>query len=125
MATKDEDVAFYHQHKDDDAIWGKASRRDQPRQRETLTATITVRFSAEEAGAIRRLSQAQQKSYSDVVREAVRTYTQPMFSVKGGVLTASFAQPPLQRKPLEVEVGGNLLDVPHRHRGLAAGRSGR
>jgi len=44
MAAKDEDVVFYHQHKDDDDTWGKASQRDQPRRRETLTATITVRF---------------------------------------------------------------------------------
>jgi hypothetical protein len=90
MAAKDEDVVFYHQHKDDDDTWGKASQRDQPRRRETLTATITVRFSAEEAGAIRRLSQAKRMSYSDVIREAVRRYTQPAFSVEVGVITASF-----------------------------------
>jgi len=36
MAAKDEDVVFYHQHKDDDDTWGKASQRDQPRRRETL-----------------------------------------------------------------------------------------
>ncbi len=95
MAAKDEDVVFYHQHKDDDDTWGKASQRDQPRRRETLTATITVRFSAEEAGAIRRLSQAKRMSYSDVIREAVRRYTQPAFSVEVGVITASFV--PAQR----------------------------
>jgi len=126
MAAKDEDVAFYHEHKDDDDIWGKASQRDQPRRRETLTATITVRFSAEEAGTIRRLSQATQKSYSDVVREAVRNYTQPTFTVEGSVLTASFAQPPLELPSRRVNLGGNLgIGVENCHRGLVVDRQAR
>jgi hypothetical protein len=119
MAAKDEDVAFYHQHKDDDDVWGTASQRDQPRRRETLTATITVRFSAEEAAAIRRLSQAKRMSYSDVVRDAVRNYTQPAFSVEVGVFTASFARPTFQSRRPVVELGGNLLDVQNSRRGLA------
>ena len=100
--------------------WGEPERRDPPRQRDTLTATITVRFSAEEAAAIRRLSQAEHISYSEVLRKALQNYTRPMFLIEAGTITASFAQPTSSAARPPVELGGNLPSVENSHRGLAA-----
>jgi hypothetical protein len=43
-----------------------------------LATTITVRFPAEEAALIRRMAKETGASYSDIVRDAVRAYKQPV-----------------------------------------------
>jgi hypothetical protein len=52
---------FYREHKDDPEIWGEpeedvAEEDTPPTRRGGLSASITVRFSPEEASATRRLS---------------------------------------------------------------------
>lgn len=75
--NEQERAAFYQEHRDDADVWGKAEPRDQPRLRRTLSATITVRFSPEEAEAIRRMAAERDLSYSDIVRAAVKAYADP------------------------------------------------
>jgi hypothetical protein len=68
-------AAFYEQHKDNPAeIWGEPEVGPPPGRRRPLSATITVRFSPEEATAIRELAKELGVSYSDIVRRAVRKF---------------------------------------------------
>lgn len=86
------DEQFYHDHRDDPEVWGEP---EEPRRRERragagLAATITVRFSAEEAAIIRRLAKEANLTYSEVVRKAVQHYTQPRFTIQDGVVQQPF-----------------------------------
>jgi hypothetical protein len=67
-------AAFYQLHKDDPEVWGDAEEGPPPVRRGGLSATITVRFSPEEASAMREVAQELDVSYSEVVRRAVRKF---------------------------------------------------
>ena len=90
--NQDQDIAFYHEHKDDPDIWGEPEERPQTKHRRGLGATITVRFSVEEAEAIRRMAKAAGATYSDIVRQAVQSYTQPRFTIEEGMVYRPFLQ---------------------------------
>jgi len=112
--TEQEWAEYYDNHRDDPGIWGKGVR-SAPRKERTLSATVTVRFSPEEAELIRHLAKERESTYSDIVRAAVREYTQPRMSFQQGVVTSIF-QPPV--------TSGVQPDVPfspelHSTRGLA------
>lgn len=111
MANERDETTFYKAHKDDPDVWGDGEKFDAPRQRKGLSATITVRFASEEADAIRRLAQAKHVFYSDIVREAVKAYTHPRFSVeittKREIVTHVYNQQ-VSEAGETVEVGGEL-----------------
>ncbi len=67
-------ATFYQDHKDDPEIWGEPEEEAPRTSKAGLSATISVRFSAEEAAAIRELAQELNLSYSEVVRRAVRKF---------------------------------------------------
>ena len=69
------DAAYYQAHKDDLDLWGEPDHVA-TRQAQGLGATITVRFSPEDAANIRRVAKELGLSYSQVVRQAVRYFTQ-------------------------------------------------
>lgn len=80
MSEEKDWAAFYRQHKDDPEIWGEPEEGSPAtRRRGRLSATITVRFSPEEASGIRELAKELGASYSDVVRRAVREFIHPRF----------------------------------------------
>ena len=84
--SKEKDWAtFYEQHKDNPDIWGEPVQGPPPTRSRGLSATITVRFSPEEASEIRELAKELGVSYSDIVREAVQRFVHPQFmtSTKG------------------------------------------
>jgi len=72
-----ERAAFYEQHRDDTGLWGEPAELPATKHRRGLGSTITVRFSAEEAGNIRRVAGERGVTYSEVVRDAVNVYTWP------------------------------------------------
>ena len=73
MSEKDW-AKFYQEHKDDPEVWGEPEEDVSPARRGGLTTTITVRFSPEEASAIREVAQELDVSYSEIVRRAVRKF---------------------------------------------------
>jgi len=75
---------FYREHKDDPDIWGEPEEGSPPARRGGLSATITVRFSPEEASAIRGLAQELDLSYSEIVRRAVRKFVHTRLAVGEG-----------------------------------------
>jgi hypothetical protein len=78
MGRKGDAAAYYEAHKDDPDLWEEVpTPPPAERRRKGLAATITVRFSVEEAEAIRRVAQERALSYSQVVREAVARFTRP------------------------------------------------
>lgn len=89
--NEQERAAFYQAHKDDPTIWGDAKERDKPHRRKSLSATITVRFSAEEADLIRRMAEERSASYSDIIREAIKAYAEPSHPIIGGSLSQEYS----------------------------------
>jgi hypothetical protein len=85
-----EDRAAYHRAHRDSEQWEEASPPDHASRRRNLAATVTVRFAASDAEAIRALAKRRNVGYSDIVREAVRAYVHPQFrfdaSQSGGML---------------------------------------
>src|ERR687890_1403213 len=78
-------AAFYEQHKDNPAeIWGEPEQEPPSAHRRSLSTTITVRFSPEEASAIRGLAQELNISYSEIVRRAVRKFVHSRLVVGEG-----------------------------------------
>jgi hypothetical protein len=75
---------FYQDHKDDPEVWGEPEEDAPPVRKGGLSATITVRFSSEEASAIRGLAQELDLSYSEIVRRAVRKYVHTRLAVGEG-----------------------------------------
>jgi hypothetical protein len=65
---------FYQEHKDDPEVWGEPEEDKPPTRKGGLSATISVRFSPEEAAAIREVAQELDVPYSEVVRRAVRKF---------------------------------------------------
>lgn len=109
MANERELAAYYREHKDDPDLWGEGEGPDVPRERKKLSATITVRFSPDEANLIRQVAQSKGLSYSDVVRAAVREYTQPRLSVESGVMTQFYGWTKQHLGQAgEVTLGGDL-----------------
>ncbi len=76
-------AAYYQQHKDDPEIWGEPEEDAPPARRGGLSATITVRFSPEEASDIRALAQEFDVPYSEIVRRAVRKFVYSRLAVGG------------------------------------------
>jgi len=74
MSEERDKAAFYQQHKDDPEVWGEPEENAPSTRRGGLSATITVRFSPEEASAIRGLAQELAVPYSEIVRRAVRKF---------------------------------------------------
>ncbi len=74
MSEEKDRAAFYERYKDDPDMWGEPEKTTPSVRRGGLSATITVRFSPEEASAIRGLAKELGVSYSDVVRRAVRKF---------------------------------------------------
>lgn len=74
-------AAFYQQHKDDPEVWGEPEENAPPTRRSGLSATITARFSPEEASAIRELAQEIGVPYSEIVRRAVRKFVHSRLAV--------------------------------------------
>jgi hypothetical protein len=77
---------FYQDHKDDPEVWGEPEEDAPPVRKGGLSATITVRFSSEEASAIRGLAQELDLSYSEIVRRAVRNFVHTRLAVGEGAL---------------------------------------
>jgi hypothetical protein len=67
---------FYQEHKDDPDVWGEPEEDAPPARKGGLSATISVRFSPEEAAAIREVAQELDVPYSEIVRRAVRKFVQ-------------------------------------------------
>ncbi len=74
MSEEKDWAKFYQEHKDDRRVWGEPEEDAPPTRRGGLSATITVRFSPQEASAIRGLARELDVSYSEVVRRAVRKF---------------------------------------------------
>ncbi len=92
-------AAFYQQHKDDPDVWGHPEKTAPRRASRGLSATITVRFSPEEAALIRRRAKETGLTYSDVVRNAVSAYDQPRLQLQSGVTTFSMNYSPSSGVP--------------------------
>jgi hypothetical protein len=84
MSEERDKAAFYQQHKDDPEVWGEREADTPVVRRGGLSATITVRFSPEEASAIRGLAQELNISYSEIVRRAVRKLVHSRLAVAEG-----------------------------------------
>ena len=67
---------FYQEHRDDPDMWGEPEEGARAAPKSGLSATITVRFSSEEASEVRRWAKKLDLSYSTLVRTAVRTFIQ-------------------------------------------------
>jgi hypothetical protein len=75
MSEKDW-AKFYREHKDDPEIWGEPEEDTPPPRSGGLSATITVRFSPDEATELRELAEEMGATYSEIVRLAVRKFVQ-------------------------------------------------
>jgi hypothetical protein len=85
MSEERDKAAFYQQHKDDPDVWGEPEVDTPVVRRGGLSATITVRFSPEDASAIRHLAQELDVPYSEIVRRAVRKFIHFRLAVREGV----------------------------------------
>lgn len=65
---------FYQEHRDDPEVWGEPEEDVPPVRKSGLSATISVRFSPEEAAAIKNVAQELDVPYSEIVRRAVRKF---------------------------------------------------
>jgi len=108
MTRETPDPAFYAAHKDDPELWGEPEEPPQPPRRANLAATITVRFTPEEADAIRRLAREAGLTYSEVVRKAVQAFTQPRYTMQHGTIYPPFPQPSDIRREAEQVVETTL-----------------
>lgn len=77
----------YQEHKDDEELWGDEDSGPATPRRTGLGATITVRFPEEDAELIRALAKRTGVPYSQIVREAVRTFVRPRFTIDYDVLS--------------------------------------
>jgi hypothetical protein len=74
--TEQELAAYYYAHRDDPDEWEDpqpAPRRGPGRPSKGLSATITVRFTPDEAAIIYRVADEEKTTLSEVVRAAVRS----------------------------------------------------
>jgi hypothetical protein len=84
MSEERDWAKFYREHKDDPDMWGEPEEGPAPTRRGGLSVTITVRFSPEEASAIRGLAQELNISYSEIVRRAVGKFVHSRLAVGEG-----------------------------------------
>ncbi len=84
-----ERAAFYQAHKDDSNVWGEDETSEAGAPRRPLGATITVRLSSEDAELLRRAARDLDVSYSDVVRQALKAYLSPRYTVEAGTGTSN------------------------------------
>lgn len=82
MSEEQNRARFYQQHKDDPQVWGEPEEGTPPVRRRGLSATITVRFSPEEASEIKKWAQKLDISYSAVVRSAVRAFVRNAYMIE-------------------------------------------
>lgn len=76
------------------------------------SVVMTVRFTSEEADLVRAVAQKRSMSSSDLIREAVKEYTQPRFLAQRGTVQSVYAPPQsVVTRPESVRVGGNLGTV--------------
>ena len=79
--NEEELATYYEQHKDDPEIWGEPEEGPvSPKQ--GLGATITVRFTAAEAAAIRDLAKRRAMTYSQLIRSALNDLLQPSVELR-------------------------------------------
>jgi len=77
-------AAFHEMHIDDPEYLGVPLPERAERGSEGSKGTMmTVRFPADEAELIRRLSRETGQSYSEVIREAVRRFARPQLEIHG------------------------------------------
>ncbi len=86
------DAAYYQQHRNDPDVWGDPEESGEPPRRSGLTATITVRFSAEEAETIRRMARETGMTYSEIIRKAVDALSRPQFVIREGYVSQILSQ---------------------------------
>jgi hypothetical protein len=85
MSEERDKAAFYQQHKDDPDVWGEPEQGPPSEHRRPLSAIITVRFSPEDASAIRNVAQELDVPYSEIVRRAVRKFVHFRLAVREDV----------------------------------------
>lgn len=88
-------ASYYQENKDDLEVWGEPEEDVSAPRSGGLNATITVRFSSEEAADLRELARELDASYSEIVRLAVRKFVH--FRLAAG-----------ETKPVVSEVGHDL-----------------
>ena len=93
MNDEKDDAAFYEAHKSDPAVWGEPVEEPEPLRRGGMGATITVRFPADEAEAIRHRAKEAGLTYSEVVRHAVSAYLRPRFTLEQGHANIAYSYP--------------------------------
>lgn len=93
MKHDGQDAAYYEANKDNPDLWGDPDEPTPTKRRSGLAASITVRFSEDEAEAIRRLAQETHMTYSEIVRKAVLVFTRPRFTIENGLVFNPFNQP--------------------------------
>ncbi len=102
MNEERDKATFYREHKDDPEMWGEPETDTAPAPRRALSATITVRFSPEEASEIRELAKKLGISYSEIIRRAVQEFVHPHAMTKyitsGGLLLDDPEPPQPKRK---------------------------
>jgi hypothetical protein len=75
MNADGDDASFYQHHKEDPELWGEPEESSSMPP-DHLVVSITVRFPADEAALLRRCAREAGLPYSEVVRRAVRQFTQ-------------------------------------------------
>jgi hypothetical protein len=118
MNEEEELARYYEEHGSDPDLWGPPEAGRTSHKRGQMAATITVRFPAEEANLIRETAKRTGRSYSDVIRQAVRNFASPQIDiVPGSNVRAMFGEPP---PPPRLIIGLKLHDQPDRtHTGTA------
>lgn len=86
------DAAYYQQHRNDPDVWSDPEESGEPPRRRGLTATITVRFSAEEAETIRRMARETGMTYSEIIRKAIDALSRPQFVIREGYVSQTLSQ---------------------------------
>jgi len=94
--TEEERAEYYDQMGDDAGVWGEIEEAchapTEVGKRGGLSTTVTVRFAPEDAAKLRELSERLQRTYSDVVREAVRRLIEPTFAIDVTTVTYNVTQ---------------------------------
>lgn len=73
-----EEAAYFQAHKDDPEDWNGPIEAPVVAPRDGLAISVTVRFSPEEANALRHTARQERKTFSQIVREAVHNHTHPV-----------------------------------------------
>ena len=87
--NEEELAAYYEQQKDDPDVWEEVEQGPVA-PKEGLGSTITVRFSASEAAAIRAVAQRRRMTYSQLIRAAVQEMLTPTVRVQMSEATLNF-----------------------------------